>query len=392
MVLLISEHYFPKIGGTVSYVERTSTLLSKKLDKTFLLVPSAESEKMEIVEEMHDNGKLCILKLGVTDKSSLAFDPIERSVFCDFLHNRINEVISKYHIKTVHLLYGLFSANYLQTEPLMQKGIKLLHTIHNIPPEECSNSWKNDKPILYFKDFFRKKGVKLVNKKRILKNPFHYYIVPSNNVRSKLVKYLPKGNIKVIGHGGAEYHPPKDNSPSKVIQILTVGGFVPHKNQHLIPSISKFIDSKNIQFIWHLVGPVRNDRYYNFFKKQIDLNSMNARIQLHHNISKDELNKLYENSDLYIQLSSEEGFCITVLDALTHRLPVLATPVGAIPEMLSTAGGVLVDHKEKDLKQLILHYITILDSLSVKEQQYDQFIKKYNWETPVEQLISIYNE
>lgn len=391
-VLLITEHYFPKVGGTVSYVENTAINLAKKGINVFLLVPSI-GKLGEISVINHSEQNLSLLNLGVTDRS-LHFDARERSYLCNWIHNNVTEITTQYNIQIVHLLFGLFIAEALNTAMLKKMGIKTFNTIHNVPPFECSNSWKGDHLLRYYKDVFRKIGVKLINKRRIIKNKFDIYITPSQIVKETLSSYVPETKIKVIGHGGAEYFPNITKQPftNGVINLLTVGGLVPHKNQHLIPQIAAHLINKGIKFKWDIVGPIRNQRYFNSIKNEISELGLEEFVFIRQFVNNVELDSFYKKSNLYIQLSSEEGFCMTVLDAIAYKTPVLATPAGAIPEMLDLVDGTLIENNPSSLKTIITHYIKIVDSLTINDAFLLDFKKKYTWSNATEQLIQIYNE
>jgi glycosyltransferase involved in cell wall biosynthesis len=61
----------------------------------------------------------------------------------------------------------------------------------------------------------------------------------------------------------------------------------------------------------------------------------------------DDLDAFYAGLDLYVQPSRHEGFGLACLEALRHRLPVVATAVGGHPEFLRHGqGGVLVEPQE----------------------------------------------
>ena len=122
-VLLLTEHYYPKIGGTVSYVEKTSVMLSKQLPKVYLLVP-AVGEIGSIEEVKHPTSSLILLKLGVTKSSELKFNAEERDLYCQFLIENIVRLTESYNISVVHLLFGLFVANILDTKALKIEGYK----------------------------------------------------------------------------------------------------------------------------------------------------------------------------------------------------------------------------------------------------------------------------
>ena len=57
-----------------------------------------------------------------------------------------------------------------------------------------------------------------------------------------------------------------------------------------------------------------------------DINTNNKNIEIITNfISDNKVKTLYENSDAYISLHRSEGFGITIADAITHGIPLLAT-------------------------------------------------------------------
>tara|TARA_B100000809_G_scaffold201247_1_gene201798 strand:- start:3431 stop:4612 length:1182 start_codon:yes stop_codon:yes gene_type:complete len=390
-VLLLSEHYYPKVGGTVSYVENTARQLAKEGIHVFLLVPALGKLK-SVTSTPHQEPNLTLLEIGVADHS-IQFNSEERTILCNWVKDNITQLIEQYNIEVVHLLFGLFLAEALNTLQLKQLGIKTINTIHNIPPQECANSWKGDTHLNYYKDNIRKFGVKWINKKRIKKNVFDTYIVPSQMVKNELSNYISSSKINVIAHGGAEYiHTlKKTETKNNKIQLLTVGGMVPHKNQHLIPAIAAHLKKENIDFVWNIVGPARNERYVDTIKLALVNFKLTGNVYLHNKATNEELKAFYSHTNMYIQLSAEEGFCMTVLDAIAYGIPTLGPPVGAIPEMLELVGGTLIENHLPTLKPIITHYCKILDSIQISPTLLNKFKQHYTWSNAAEQLIKIYN-
>ena len=60
-------------------------------------------------------------------------------------------------------------------------------------------------------------------------------------------------------------------------------------------------------------------------------------------VRQDELNAYYEVSRAFLCLSDHEGFCIPLLEAMAHDVPVLAHAAGAVPETLDGAGVLFRD-------------------------------------------------
>ncbi len=66
------------------------------------------------------------------------------------------------------------------------------------------------------------------------------------------------------------------------------------------------------------------------------------------------LGQRYRGADAFLCLSEHEGFCIPVLEAFHFGLPVIARPVGAIPETVGDA-ALLVDDPDLGLVAELLH-------------------------------------
>ena len=62
----------------------------------------------------------------------------------------------------------------------------------------------------------------------------------------------------------------------------------------------------------------------------------------------DELNAVYKTAKVFLCMSEHEGFCIPLIEAMVHDVPVLAFEAGAVPETLDGA-GVLFREKRFDL-------------------------------------------
>ena len=391
-ILLLSEHYAPKISGTVAYVKQLLAVLPDDNLQLYFLCP-VQGDVGEMKAFFDAEQKVTFLQLGVNQNEPPQYTAAERNVLCDFVKTELPTLTRKYNIDIVHLLYGFFLAEIVDTTFLRTNKIKSLFTVHNIPPEECSISWSGDLFWRKWKDDVRKLGVGWINRRRLKKQRFDTYIVPSEQVKQQVLSILPSSTVVVTPHGGAELiTAPQKRGVVKgeKIKILTVGGVIPHKRQDWIPEIASFLKKEGLDFEWNIVGPKRNQNYAQYVAKQIEKKEVGAVVNLLGAVTPDQLKKIYVESQLYIQLSREEGFCMTVLDAVAYGLPVMATPVGAIPEMLEKVNGVLLDPYIENIKKVVLHYVTIHDNLYVSDAQLAAFKDEYNWTETANKLLKAY--
>lgn len=70
-------------------------------------------------------------------------------------------------------------------------------------------------------------------------------------------------------------------------------------------------------------------------------------------ISDEKLNGYFDAGDIYLSLSQHEGFCVPLLEAMSHSLPVVALGVAAVPETLGYSGVMIKEMKPDKIAELI---------------------------------------
>ena len=390
-VLLLSEHYDPKISGTASYSKNLLNALAKEANVELFFLCPAKGKIGEVKREEVDG--VNFFQLGVNESSLPVYSSQERSILINYVRSHLIELVEELKIEVVHLLYGYFLTESIPTEKLRQMGIRTVVTVHNIPPEECSTSWPGDAFFRKKKDDIRKIGVGWLNRNRLKTQQFDSYITPSEYVKRLLLGVLPSAQVKVIAHGGAELiHDEKIKSHEEptTIKLLTAGGIVPHKQQAWIPEIANYLEEQELNVRWKIAGPIRNDQYGKYIEDEIRRYGMTEKVQLLGPVNHEDLKDLYRTADAYIQLSREEGFCMTVLDALAYGNLVMATPVGAIPEMIDSGGGILLDPDIDQMKVIIAHYLKILIPYQMDENKHAEFKGEYRWSVSSEKVLNVY--
>jgi glycosyltransferase involved in cell wall biosynthesis len=100
-------------------------------------------------------------------------------------------------------------------------------------------------------------------------------------------------------------------------------------------------------------------------------------------------------SDFLIFPSYSEGFPLTVLEAMSLSLPVIATSVGALPEMVTEEeGGYLIPPRSADalisaIEKLIAHPEKMI---AMGEFNKKKSFAQYRYSVVITQLLTIYND
>lgn len=99
-------------------------------------------------------------------------------------------------------------------------------------------------------------------------------------------------------------------------------------------------------------------------------------------------------ADVFVLPSHTEGFPFVVLEAMTLGKAIVATRVGAIPEMLADGCGVLVDPKDPvglaDALKRVMASETLRHEMGNRARE--RALREYSIDTVFEQLKTIWTE
>ena len=135
---------------------------------------------------------------------------------------------------------------------------------------------------------------------------------------------------------------------------------------------------------FHIVGP-DNDGL---------LNNCNLKNVIKYGArSHDDVISIMKKMDCLVLPSYSEGFPLVVMEAMSCALPIIASNVGAIPEMIEGKGGILIEPKDIDGLNKAIKYIK---SCSKRIEMATFNIKKckkyYIYSSVIEKLLRLYGE
>ncbi|MDP6630212.1 MAG: glycosyltransferase family 4 protein [Kiritimatiellia bacterium] len=122
--------------------------------------------------------------------------------------------------------------------------------------------------------------------------------------------------------------------------ILFVGRCVANKCiEDLIGTIAVYTQSvdRNARLI-QVGSYAGSEPYYAFLLARCRELGLDAEVSLAGSVTQAQLNAYFEVADVFLSMSDHEGFCIPLLEAMVHDLPVIAHGAAAVPETLDGAG------------------------------------------------------
>lgn len=201
-------------------------------------------------------------------------------------------------------------------------------------------------------------------------------ITPSNHLKNVVKGWGVKENsIKVIYNGTKLKNKPNPivDQPNDYLKLITVGRLAPWKNIDIIIEALSDYKKANQNFIFYIVGSGPEEIKLKKLVNDLDLENF---VIFTGQLQKEDLNYYLQKSDIYIQASSYEGLPHVILEAMSHNLSIISTPIGGTNEVIQDGKNGWVWELENNFKPNKNNLIEILNNLKLNSS--DDINKRTN--------------
>jgi glycosyltransferase involved in cell wall biosynthesis len=217
-------------------------------------------------------------------------------------------------------------------------------------------------------------------------------IVLGRDFRSLIEKRFPRLKTKV--HLLANATPSRRRTPREVrpgdrLQLTTVGYIGPNKNTvQLIEALARLKPRTD----W--VATIAGNGDIDTARAHVNRLGLADRVSLPGWIDHAAVQELLDRTDVFVLPSLSEGMPMAILEALSYGVPVVATPVGAIPEVVGhERNGLIIP--VGDLDALVEALARLLDDgdlrRSLGQQGLRDHAERYDLQGYIERLKGIWN-
>lgn len=226
-------------------------------------------------------------------------------------------------------------------------------------------------------------------------------VTTSHYSAGQLKKHLPRGATYEIVYQGSRFGQSPSNLSFNKWQLrqqkyfLHVGVFEKRKNLGVL--IEAFAEFKKIHGTEEVKvvlagqkGPRKDLDDYDTVLRQIRLRGMEQLIVLPGYVTKGELQQLYGNALAYVFPSTNEGFGLPILEAFSHKIPVIVSESGALPEI---GGNAVLTFKTYDPKDLLNKMMLVYESEELRSElsrKGTQRLKEFSWDKFFSQLEKVF--
>lgn len=229
--------------------------------------------------------------------------------------------------------------------------------------------------------------------KKTLKDVDHVITVSEALRREAIILGTPPERATTLRNGvDAERFQPGNKAaarkklglPAKARIALMVGNLVELKGQRLVIEALRRLRQMQPQADWHLVlvgkgGEARS------LQADAVARGLAQQVIMPGGQPADALPDWYRAADAMVLASSREGWPNVVLEALASGLPVIATPVGGVPEILGTCRAARLAERSVDALTDALSRSDRLDASAARPHAL-----KHGWEATVDRMAGLF--
>lgn len=163
--------------------------------------------------------------------------------------------------------------------------------------------------------------------------------------------------------------------------VFTLGRFVEEKGFDLL--IRAFSELKQNEFKLVIAGDADHEIPYSRNLKKLAIAN---NVILTGFIKGDELQQLFSHAHLFVLPSFHEGLSISLLEAMSYKLPVLVSDIPANKQVMLSEKQYFVTGDEEDLNKCLKEY------LLQKFEPVDYDMSRYNWDQIALQTNEVYKK
>jgi glycosyltransferase involved in cell wall biosynthesis len=173
-----------------------------------------------------------------------------------------------------------------------------------------------------------------------------------------------------------------------LLNVLYLSNMIKSKGYFLVLELAK--RTKGDSIVYHFAGGWQNKEDETEFFDYIEENELSESVIFHGFVSGEEKRTLFENAHLFMFPTryKKEAFPLSILEALSYGVPVIATDEASIPYILDKRSGIVLDDVTKLADALSA---ASTDLVTVKSAKYcrDRFINKFTLQQFESNLIKI---
>jgi len=209
----------------------------------------------------------------------------------------------------------------------------------------------------------------------------------------ELVSLIDKNKLLIIPNGvelNQKYLVNKTNANQKILNILFVGSLLKRKGVDYLVLSAEELKSRNINFIYQIIGEGEDEKYFKDFVKE---KGLQKHFILYGKVEKNMISEFFNNCDILVLPTLADSFPNVIIEAMMHKKPVIAFKTGGVPDMIEDGKtGFLIEQKDYKAMadKLYYFYSNPSEKITMGEFGYQKVIKEFDINLKVERYYNLY--
>ncbi|WP_316832406.1 glycosyltransferase family 1 protein [Pedobacter aquatilis] len=276
--------------------------------------------------------------------------------------------------------------------PYLNLGYKTIPVFHDAffweYPEHYNRYWLK---------IFHKTGVKAANKSA-------YIVTPTAYARERVIHFSGINPDKIVVIGEAPKTFVKNNFPTKGQDgnlktnkyFLHIGTFEKRKNlTYLVETLYRLRTQGFTDYSLILCGQISPKNDMDGSRKlfeTIEEYKLKEYVIMPGYVKDEDLAAYYQNAELYLFPSINEGFGLPILEAFQHNLPVLVANNTCLPEVGGNAVITFDPYNPEDLAKKIKYFFVNPNAKSEMIEKGKERLKFFSWDKTADELCEIFRK
>lgn len=210
-----------------------------------------------------------------------------------------------------------FLKDFIVVQILKREGCRVVLHFHNKGVRNHQKNWFYD---ALYKRFFRNVTV----------------ILLSEHLYTDVARYVEHNRVKICHNGIPTIHTNNEHEKNEVPRLLFLSNLLVSKGVYVVLDACQILRERNWNFTLDVVGDETKDISISDFTQAISQRGLSEVVRYHGKRFGSEKDELLWKADVFVfpTFYHNECFPLVLLEAMQHKLPIISTKEGGIPDIL----------------------------------------------------------
>ncbi len=213
----------------------------------------------------------------------------------------------------------------------------------------------------------------------------------SEGLKSRALRFLPSVSIDVIPNGVEldRFHPPETSKRTDTLQLLTVGRLSVTKRVALLIHTVEMLHKDGHRVHFTIVG---GGGMLEKLRGIVVDKALGDIIEITGRLGSEKMPEVYQQSDMFISATMQEGMSNAMLEAMASGLPIITTRCEGVQELIEDNGIVVENSDAEAIAEAI---VKLADDRQLYEQMRKAARKQaeaFRWKSVAEQYLDYYDK